>query len=237
MDLENPTVVPAQTGTLLGDLFPPTMEIFRGDTPQAPVPAPEPAPLPAAEKIVLGNKIFNTMEEALAYANGVAESQARTSASLAPRETVQAPVPGKRLGQLVFEDPDQAFAQAKQEVLKEFREEQRKVDENAKFWQDFYLKHSDLRGSELLVDAVLGREHAAGRSQVLTVEQLGPILAAQSRQEISKIRNAPSGGQPLPSAPAVVAGASGASTQRTPVQPAPVSTSFIQELRGARKKG
>jgi hypothetical protein len=235
MDLDNPNVVPAPTEQVIfqGDVFPPKM----GASDPATETAPELAPAPAGQKIVVGDKVFNTTEEALAYANGMAESQARASAALTPREE-PAPAPaGKRLGQLIFEDPDQALAAVENNALERFRAEQRVVEENRNFWEDFYLKHSDLKGSELLVDAVLVREQRAGRAQKLTQDQLAPILAAQSRQEVSKIRNVPSGGQPLPSQPAVVAGASGASTQRTRAQSPAVPTNFVAELRGMRKKG
>jgi hypothetical protein len=236
MNLDNPTIVPApETPMFQGDAFPATMQV---ETPgQVPVTYETPAQPTQPQKIVVGDKVFNTTEEALAYAEGFVRSQANSTQRMTP-VTEEAPLitPGKKPGQLIFEDPDQALADVENRAVERMRAEQRTIDENKNFWEDFYLKHSDLKGSELLVDAVLGRAQSLGEFKSFTREQAAPILAAKARQEVSKIRNVPNGGQALPSTPAMVAGSSGASTPRPQVtQPAP--TNFVSELRNMRKKG
>lgn len=234
MNLDNPKVVPAQNGDIFqGDAFPPTMTM----EPSTEQPSALPAAAPAQpQRIIVGNKVFNTTEEALAYADGFAQSQQKTQTSMTPQAApVVDPTVKKRLGQLVFEDPDQAFELVQEQTLQKFRAEQRVVDENKRFWDDFYLNYSDLKGSEVLVDAVLSRAQSRGEMNV-PMDQASGILAAKVRQEVSKIRNVPSGGQALPSNPAMVAGSSGASIPKTQTQ-APVPTNFVNELRGMRKKG
>lgn len=236
-DIDHPNFVPAPVvnpSPISGDIFPPTMGVEPSShQPQHPTPTS-----PTPQKIVVGDKVFNTTEEAIAYADGFARSAAKTVAQITPNDPTPAAntTSAKRLGQLIFEDPDQALAEVENRAVERARSEQRVVDENKKFWEDFYLKHSDLRGSELLVDAVLAREQSIGTLRAMTRDEAAPILAAKARQEVSKIRNVPSGGQALPSNPAMVAGASGASTPKPPV-PQPEPTNFVAELRNMRKRG
>lgn len=214
----------------------PDMNIPSDTPPSTPtqeiVSAPEPV---ETQKFIVGTKIFDSAEEALAYANGLAQIQNPQTPEVQEQQPVQTS-PKVKLGQLLFENPEEALQQVQDQALERFRAEQRSVDENKTFWQNFYSKHPDLKGSELLVDAVLVREQTGGGLSQMTREQAAPILAAKTRQEISKIRNVPSGGTALQSQPAMVAGASGAPTPR-PMTPQPAKTDFISELRGMRKRG
>lgn len=233
MNLDQPNMVPAPDTSMSGDIFPPTIG---GDAPPAQTTQDTPPVSTAPQKIVVGDRVFNTTEEALAYAEGFVQSQNKLSQKMMPtQEDAPLLTPGKRPGQLIFEDPDQALTDVEDRAVERMRAEQRSIEENKKFWEDFYLKHSDLKGSELLVDAVLKRAQDLGEMK-MTREQAAPILAAKARQEVSKIRNVPSGGQALPSNPAMVAGASGASTPR-PQAPQPAPTNFVSELRAMRKRG
>jgi hypothetical protein len=228
--------IETQTGTQ-----DPNPTAMLGGLPDMTIPAPEATPAPAEpdpappQKFVVGGRSFETAQGALDYANGLADAQAKAAASLNTPAPAQ-PTKSVKLGNLIFEDPEAALAQHGQQIVDQIRSEQRVIEQNTKFWDDFYLKHSDLKGSELLVDAVLAREQQVGGMSQMTREQAAPILAAKARQEVSKIRNVPSGGQALPSKPAVVAGASGASTPRPP-EPKVTPTNFVAELRGMRKKG
>lgn len=238
MNLDNPAVVPApavtEAQTVSGDMFPATIQ---APEPQQDAVTPAPVVPPAAQRIVVGDKVFNTAEEAIAYADGLAQAQNNFTQKVSPTfETPQSAVQPKKPGTLIFEDPDQALADVENRAVERMRAEQRVVDENKKFWEDFRRTYPDLVGTELVVDAVLAREQSLGTLKGLTREQAAPILAAKARQEISKIKNVPSGGQALPSTPAVVAGASGASTPKPPI-PQAQPTNFVSELQGLRKRG
>lgn len=204
---------------------------------QTPTETETPSPAPVDnQKYVVGSRVFATADEALAYANGMAESQAHAAGALNhPTETVQ-PTAQPKLGQLIFEDPEAALQQVKNQAKEEMRAEQRTIAENDRFWENFYSKHPDLKGSELLVDAVLAREQNTRNLSGMTRDEAAPILAAKARQEVSKIRNVPSGGQALPSKTAMVAGSSGAPVSQ-PTATKPAATNFISELKGMRKRG
>lgn len=221
---------------MTGEMFPSTMTAEMNDTqPTEEVAQTAPA---VSQKVVVGDRVFNSTEEALAYADGFARSQRTAMSNMAP-DPVQDPIlQPKKLSQLIFEDPEAALAEVENRAVERVRTEQSLIAEKKSFWEDFYLKHPDLKGSEMLVDAVLNAEQRQGRFKVSfeqAREQAG-ILAAKARAEVSKIRNVPSGGQALPSSPAIVAGASGASTPRIPASK-PASTDFVSELRGMRKRG
>lgn len=188
---------------------------------------------------VVGDKVFKTQAEALAYADGVVRAQANASASMSrqAQEPVTTQPVGVKLGQLIFEDPEQALAMVKEQAKTEMRSEQLKIDQTRIFWENFYSKHPDLKGSEFLVDAALANGQRNGEYNHMTYDQAAPVIAAKARQEISKIRNVPNGGQALSSAPAIVAGASGAPTQKVQMPAAPAQTNFVQELQRMRKRG
>lgn len=227
------TPIPNDGEIMQGGLPPMEMPTAPVDTTQA----VETTQQPEVKKYFVGNKSFATAEEALAYANGMEEMQARASASLSkPTDPVE--VQAKpRLGQLLFENPDEALEQVKQQAKSEIREEQRAIAERTEFWHNFYSEHTDLKGMDTLVDAVLEREKARGGLAQLTWNQAAPILAAKARAELLKIRNVPSGGQALSSRPAMVASSNGASTPMTPA-PKAQPTTFVQELMGRRiRKG
>jgi hypothetical protein len=211
-DLENPRVVPAPTiptSPFQGDIMPPTLG--------APLPDPDPAPAPEAApaaKYIVGDREFRTQEEAIAYADGFVQSQSRVAQTMTPVATPQPAAQPKKLGTMLFEDPDATLDELERRILGKVNAQQGAVAQTKNFWDDFYLKHPDLKGSELLVDAVLAKEQSSGNFNTLSIQQAAPILAARARQEVSKIRNVPSGGQPLQSNPAVVAGSNGTSTPR-----------------------
>lgn len=239
MNLDNPTIVPSPDMQVLsGDMFPPTISTDPTTQPgQQPAGQATPAPAIDPQRIVIGDKVFNSTEAAIAYAEGLDKARESFSRNTLPAQEVPAqPAQTKKPGTLIFEDPDQALADVENRAVARMEENQRKIDADRKFWEDFRRTYPDLVGAELMVDAVLAREQSLGTIRNLSREQAAPILAAKARQEVSKIRNVPSGGQALPSSPAVVAGASGTSTPK-PATPQPEATNFIAELRGIRKRG
>lgn len=207
-------------------------------TEQPPTQATEPQPSPTTKKYYVGGKEFDSSDAAIAYADGLTDAQVRAASAINNVTPQPAPVTpeNSNLGQILFEDPEKALKAVKDQAKAEMRAEQNQRDENKKFWEDFYQKHSDLKGSEFLVDSVLNREQQSGNFNGLTKAQASPILAAKAREELHRIRGASSGGQALPSAQVVTTGASGAPT---PVpQPAPLpTTTFVDEIRGLRKRG
>lgn len=186
------------------------------------------------QKIVVGDRTFATTEEAIAYANGLASARS-APATQAPAPTSPT-APKVKLGQLLFENPDEAVEQLISRAKEESRAEQRVVEETKKFWQDFYTAHPDLKGSEFLVDAVLVQGQNSGVYGQMTRDEAAPILAARARQEVLKIKNVPSGGTELSSQPATVASASGSPTPRTQT-PKAQATNFVAELAAMRKRG
>lgn len=203
-----------------------------GITADALQPLQEAAP---ARKHVVGNRVFDTPEEALAYANGLVSAQAQASQSLLTPEAEPAPSKPK-LGQLIFEDPDAALEEVKRQAKEELKSEHQQLEAYRKFWDDFYSKHSDLKNADLLVNAVYQRELTNGSWTNVSLDQGAEILAQKARQEIGKIRGASSGGQALPSKPAMVASSSGGQVPAVPAPQQSVKT-FVDELRTMRKRG
>jgi hypothetical protein len=231
VNLDNPTFVPApEVSVVTGDIFPPTI----GGDPSPQPTEPPPAAAAQPQRIVVGDRVFNTTEEALAYADGFAQSQTKLSQQAVPIVPVAAPKT-INIGTRIFEEPEQVLAERDEAILERVRSEQRVIEENKKFWDDFKRTNPDLVGNELVVDAVLAREQSMGTLRNMTRDQAAPILAAKARLELSKIRNVQSGGQALPSNPAMVAGSSGASAPRVQA-PQQAPTNFVGELRGMRKR-
>jgi len=193
-----------------------------GDT-QATIPA-------APKKYFVGSRVFETPDEAVAYANGLATAQTAQVTAPTPEE------PKVRLGQLIFEDPDAALEQVISIAQNKVRSEIAEKENKENVWKDFYLRHPDLKGSEFLVESVLGRETQRGTFSNMNITQGTPILAQKAREEIQRIRNASSGGQALPSKPAMVAGSSGAPVPSMPT-PKAQPTNMIAEMRAMRRRG
>lgn len=190
---------------------------------------------PATKKHIVGNHVFDTAEEALAYANGLVSAQANLSHSILAPEPMDA-TEKKKLGNLIFEDPDAALEEVKRQAKAEWKSEQQQLETYRKFWDDFYSKHSDLKNAELLVDAVYQKELAKGSWANVSMDQGAEILAQKARQEVGKIRGASSGGQALPSKPAMVASSSGGQVPAV-AAPQQVAKTFVDELRTMRKRG
>jgi hypothetical protein len=187
------------------------------------------------KKHIVGNRVFDSAEEALAYANGLMSAQSQLSQSVLAPEPEHTDTK-KKLGTLIFEDPDAALEEVKRQAKEEWKSEQQQLETYRNFWNDFYSKHSDLKNAEILVDAVYQKELAKGSWSNVSLEQGAEMLAQKARQEVSRIRGAANGGQALPSKPAMVASSSGG---QVPAVPAPqqVSKTFVDELRTMRKRG
>jgi hypothetical protein len=197
--------------------------------------ATTPPPETKKEKFIIGSREFASADEAMAYANGLAEIQSRVTGEQS-QPPQPAAAPQKKLGQVLFEDPDAALDALEARILEKADQKQRAIDQTKKIWDDFYLKHPDLRGNEDIVDMILNREQVSGNFKAFTIEQALPVLAQKARDRLHRASNAPQGGTALPPGQATVAGASGQPAPRTLATPEPM-TNFVSELRSLRKKG
>lgn len=187
---------------------------------EAPVMANQPSP------VVIGDKIFSSTQEAIAYANGLASSP-----------TVQSNVPQKRVRpeDVLFEEPASAFAMLKEEIKNEIRGESQIQQNNNKVWTDFYKNYPDLSGNEDIVELVRSQLSEDVRDK-LPLSQSIPILAKQARDRLAKIRGSSANqGIQLPSGPAITAGSSGASPPPVSM-PKAIPMNFIEELKASRQR-
>lgn len=209
-------------------------------TPQAQVPTQttETPPVTTQEKYVIGSKTFNSADAALAYANGLSEARANVGLALSnyqPVQTPQNPTPNKKLADLVFENPEEAVAQITRQVEENVNRKQNEIETNRNFWNSFYQSNPDLVGKSLVVDAVHDSLKKNGSYNNLSLGEASPVLAAKAREEFRKMTGNAQAGNALPSGPAMVAGASGASSPKV-TPPAAKPTTFIDELRMARQR-
>ena len=149
-------------------------------------------------------KEFNTQEEVTAY---IDELQRQREAP--PREPVrqqteqprpQTPAERKRAGETIdfdrelYTDPKKVFVQFRDEIKAEIQQEMTEkynADQVMKnFWTSFYGENKDMKGKEILVDAVFQR--SLKEIGDLPIDKAKEELATRVREEALKI----SGGTP-----------------------------------------
>lgn len=135
-------------------------------------------------------------------------------------KTVTPPPPQRDLGTMLFENPNQALTQLREEIKTEVRQEYAQDQGQRQFWGAFYRKHEDLDGEDTLVKAVM-QQHW-GELSVLPVSSAQDKIADLTRSEILRISKKLKGGseEELPQGRAIVEGVGTPSPKRTPAEPA-----------------
>lgn len=197
--------------------------------------APPAAPAAAPKKYILHGKEFDSVEAALAYAEGMTTAAASAPAPVQPGAPM-APT-RKKPSELLFEDPEQALQMLEEQITQKISNHSKVQSAHEKAWSDFFDKNSDLKGCEDLVEVV--RQKLAPSFKAMTLEQAGEALASETRARLAKIRGSANPGEHMPSKPATVAGASGATPPPANNTPAAPSTStLIDDLKAfQRNKG
>lgn len=195
-----------------------------------------------SQPIFVGNKKFNSLDEYNVYVaelerqksglETVVETYLKPAAARAVQEQPPADNTGRKLDELLYNDPD-AFARIIQDNAKSEAKREMQVElARRSAWDQFYRDNPDLSGNEDLVE--LQRQQHFAKLKDLPQDIGMKELAKEARARIAKIRGTPVNGQQLPSNPAVTVGASGPSA---PVvqQPKAQPSSFISELKAMRK--
>lgn len=192
---------------------------------EPPAPAVQVQPSP----VVIGDRVFQTQAEAIAYANGLE----RISRGVTPAQEPIAPA-NPNPAEILFEDPNAALAMVEDRIVNRINTVNQAQEYERNFWSGFYAKHPDLADSK---DVVAMMQHQLPQSvKDMPAEQAAPILARNARERIARIRGgAADHRQVLPSGPAQAAGSSGASPPVTPAQPQKL-TSFADEVAALRKR-
>lgn len=134
----------------------------------APAGAPAPAPAPAAttQKLKIGDEEFD-MDPNLAKAltGLMANMQAEMSALKAVQAPAPAPAPAPKNDEYdfatgLFTEPEVALAKLEEKIKGELRAEYAQEKNQAEFWNLFYTENKELKGMEVLVDAVLQKNFA-----------------------------------------------------------------------------
>ncbi len=197
--------------------------------PSTPAPAATAPAAPASPQIVIGNRIFNSKEDADIFLTNL---ESRIQTPVAP-QTFQ-PVTEVDPSDILFEDPKKALGQLRSQIKAEIRNEDNFEREKQKVWNDFYKQYPDLKDFEDIVSSSWNRVTATA-SKSSTVHQVLPNVAAEARKYLERIRGVPSGGTMLTDKPATMAAPSGASLPAVPQQ-TPQPTNFVEEIFAARRR-
>lgn len=192
-----------------------------------------PAQTPQTAPIIIGNRIFNTKEEADNYVRNL-EAKVFTPAPVqqAPQNNAQADLDP---AEIVFDDPKAAFAALESKITRKLENQYTAAEAQKAAWTGFYEKNPDLKDHQDVVQSKLNQLNQNPFYRNKSWDQGLAELAQESRAWMARIRGTPNGGQQLPSKPAMVAGAGGGQLPSTPA-PKPQTMNFIDEIRGMRKK-
>lgn len=194
----------------------------------APIATQPPAPANPSP-VMIGDKVFHSTEEALAYANGLASASRHLPQTPSPQQPIQ-PQPAE----ILFEDPAAALAMVEDRIVQRISSQTQTERAEQNIWENFYRSYPDLQGNEDVV--ALMNSQLPKSVKDMPISQALPILANNARERIARIRGgAADRRQILPSVPAITAGAGGATPPAPPVAP-PKSTSFVDEVRALRHR-
>lgn len=188
------------------------------------------APAISSKPLMIGNRIFNTAEEAIAYADSIErERTIRELHNQAPAQAAPTPATQTRVdpADILFDDPKAAIRLLKEQIKEESSAETNKQKTNEQVWKGFYDKNPDLQGFEDIVELQKSKHWASIRD--VPVDQALPWLAREARSYLSKIRGTPSQVEQLQGGPAMVAGSSGAAPPSVPMA-VNKPTTFMDEM-------
>lgn len=203
-------------------------------------PAEPVAPEVASAKFRVGSQTFDSQAEADAYVAQL-ESERAYRQGLIDSVTPVAPTePVIDPADIIFEDPKKAMDLLRKQIRDEYAAE--KLAESRKneatqavrnVWDGFYSAHPDLAANRELVDMVATLPASQESFGKLPISKALPELAKAVRAYKAKLKNE-TGGEELPSDPAVTSGTGGV---KIPVTKAPTRVlSFVDEIRQLKRK-
>lgn len=157
-----------------------------------------PPPPPKTGPIRIGTEVFETAEEAIAYATEQqlllaqrdAYEQGRREALPKADEKPVEPDLFEELGNEFFENPQEAIrklhAKAVADAKKQIAEEKRVEENRTKIWGDFYSANADLAANKQIVDFIF--EKNWGDIAHLPPEKALKIVADKSREFLGSVR-------------------------------------------------
>ena len=219
------------------------------EEPEPEVEEPE-AETPAAAKYRIGDKLFATQAEALAYAESqVAASAENDAIRQLLRETISARAPAESVTQTsrpadnaeeLYTNPDEYLRKRderiKSEVLQQVQASQASVDADNRIWSEFVERHPDLSEFRneitLLVKHIQPEVQAVGRNkgQASAIDYVATKFKAQVERAAAALKPKrelalKGGGAP----------AGGIKQSVTPKTPPAKALSFTEQLRQTRK--
>lgn len=183
---------------------------------------------PQSSAIYLGNKKFESVDELAKYT-----SQLEQERAVSAQPQAEAKQTGKKISELLFEDPDQALEIHEQRIIKKLKEEEAAKNNEVAFWNRFYVDHKDLSDERDVVDFVLGKNWNELRA--MHPDQAAERLAEYSRKTLMRFKKTAGEKKELPSGQAKVGPAN---TQSAPKieqkQAAPID--FVTQLKKIQSK-
>lgn len=231
-----------------------------GEAPKSEAPGAQASPSaevasaePAVEtpKIKIGLKSFNSVDEAVAYAQELELAKAQDEAF---RQGVEAGKPkpeavveksiDERIEEKLFENPKQAIKELRESIVAEVKaayqqdkeQEIRAVAAKAaqeKTWTEFYASNNDLAGYEELVQGHFLQKYWGEVGHIPLNEGLARLAdKVRADLKISKEKSLP--GRELPSGGAVMASGSGVTPAAAPAEDKPID--FMSQMAKLRKR-
>lgn len=225
-----------------------------GSDPVDPAAKVEPVMNAPQAKIKIGNQEFQSMDEAVEYAQTLELARAQDAAYIEGMKAATPPVTAaeakqKELEELVeekfFEDPKTALKMFKEGITKQIFDDYQKIitqQEQAKtqqqnlttLWNNFYQSNADLSESKDVVE-FLRQKHWNEIKDLPQDKALG-MLAETARKQLKITKEATLPRKELPDGPAITAGASGDATITTSAPEVEKSLDFIAQLNKIRKR-
>ena len=223
-------------------------DVMNQGMPKAPepeAPAPTPAPEPAQPaKIRIGSNEFNSMDEAIKYAQdlelAVLQQDAYQAGQKASEPKVEVPKVDpikKRIAEKLFENPEEALEEYEKIITERVVSGiEQKAEQKANLertWTNFYSNNQDLAGQQQIVDYILQKNFAEVKH--LEANKALSIIAEKARAFISSTRQQALPSQDLPSNPVVTTGSSTGATPQAPL-PKQNALDFVSQLNKMRKR-
>lgn len=180
--------------------------------------------------IYFAGKKFETQEDLIKYTSQL-ESQVKSMQTQNTTQTT-ATKTTKKVSDLLFEDPDAAVEQIKNDFREEQAQREQQQRAQAESWDKFFKQFPDLKEEKELVDFVMQRN--LNELSKLHADQAIAQLGEKTREVIGRYKSKPSGGKELPSGPAMTGPNGTQQTQRVEADRKVVS--FVDQVRGLQGK-
>ena len=206
-------------------------------------PEPKLAPQPKTGKIRIGSEVFESTEEALAFAQEAIRDQENKTAFEAGK-LAAAPKPAEApakdmfddLESEIFEKPKEAakkiYQSAKDDAKAEIRAEMAREEQTRKVWEGFYSENQDLVSNKDLVGYVMEKNWKDVAN--LPLEKSLKILADKTRAMMGSRKETTLPTKELSSTKVASTSASGVATATIQEKKQSAST-FIEEMIQMRK--